>query len=35
MQEMGTAAAYGILLAALSAAAFFLWGPGSEPSRGG
>ena len=35
MQEMGAAAAYGILLAALSAAAFFLWGPGSEPSRGG
>lgn len=35
MQEMGAAAAYGILLAVLSAAAFFLWGPGSEPSRGG
>ncbi len=35
MQEMGAAAAYGILLAVLSAAAFFLWGPGNEPSRGG
>ncbi|HTO75733.1 MAG TPA: iron ABC transporter permease [Thermoanaerobaculia bacterium] len=35
MQEMGAAAAYGILLAVLSAAAFFVWGPGSEPSRGG
>jgi iron(III) transport system permease protein len=35
MQEMGAAAAYGILLAVLSATAFFLWGPGSEPSRGG
>ena len=35
MQEMGAAAAYGILLAALSATAFFVWGPGSEPSRGG
>jgi len=35
MQEMGAAAAYGILLAALSAAAFFLWGGGTESARGG
>ena len=35
MQEMGAAAAYGILLAALSATAFFLWGRGPEPAGGG
>ncbi len=35
MQEMGAAAAYGILLAALSAAAFFLWGRGAESAGGG
>ena len=35
MQEMGAAAAYGILLAALSGAAFFLWGQGAESARGG
>jgi iron(III) transport system permease protein len=35
MQEMGAAAAYGILLAALSAAVFFLWGRGAEPAGGG
>lgn len=35
MQEMGAAAAYGILLATLSAAAFFLWGQGAESARGG
>ncbi|HSS45430.1 MAG TPA: iron ABC transporter permease [Thermoanaerobaculia bacterium] len=35
MQEMGAAAAYGVLLAALSAAAFLLWrGEGSEAAGG-
>jgi len=35
MQEMGAAAAYGILLAALSTAAFLLWGRSAETARGG
>jgi iron(III) transport system permease protein len=35
MQEVGSAAAYGILLALLSAAAFFLWGRGGETAGGG
>jgi iron(III) transport system permease protein len=32
LQETGVAAAYGVLLAALSAIAFLLWGRESEPS---
>jgi iron(III) transport system permease protein len=31
MQELGVAAAYGVLLAAISSAAFFVWGTGAEP----
>lgn len=33
MQEVGVAAAYGVLLSVLSAAAFLVWGRGSETSR--
>jgi iron(III) transport system permease protein len=35
MQEMGAAAAYGVLLAILSAAGFLLWGNRGESARGG
>jgi iron(III) transport system permease protein len=33
LQETGVAAAYGVLLAALSAVAFLIWGRESEPGR--
>jgi iron(III) transport system permease protein len=35
MQEVGAAAAYGVLLALLSAAAFLLWGSRTDSARGG
>jgi iron(III) transport system permease protein len=34
MQEVGAAAAYGVLLALLSAAAFLLWGSRTDSARG-